>query len=906
MALTIREMRVDDVRVPTSRSLTGSDVMNPSPDNSVAQVTLVTDDDLEGVGLTFCTGRGNEVIVAAIDALGAKVVGRSLDGIVNDLRGFWRSLTCDGQLRWLGPEKGVIHLATAAITNAVWDLIARVQGKPLWRVLSEMSPEHVVSAVDFSYIADVLSEAEALDILRRQMDGKQARIDELVASGYPSYNTSVGWLGFDDDMVRDLCRAAVQEGWDAFKIKVSTDVGADLRRLEVVRDEIGWKRRLMVDANQAWGVDEAIERMHGLREFNIWWIEEPTNPDDVLGHSKIASAIAPTRVATGEHCQNRVVLKQLLQVGGVHICQVDACRLGGVNEALAAMLLCEKFGVPFCPHAGGIGLAELMQHLSLADYTSFSGLLDDRQLEWVSHSHELFVEPAELAGTRYIAPTAPGASMALTPEATKEFAFPVGPSVERRGLSTWLGLDIGTTSCKALVVSEAGSVMGRARIPYAGVEFAGGDEDEQDPQCWLDAAGQAVETACGSEAGRVAGVGVVGQTPTLTFLDEQLRPLGPAITWRDRRAAREASQLAGDLGDLADRIGTALPWTGANPLAKLLWARNHRPEVRASRWVVQPKDFVAAQLTSRVSTDRWSAKGMVDVRTGEKATEALAAAGWDQRVVPSPSEPWGRLGVVDSRSRGAEWGLPSTATVATGWSDACSGMLALGVFDEPRAFVMTGTSDIVGASGGVSDPGEALLSIPATCAPLPVLYGPTSSSGAALEWARRLLNVSHSELLERALEAEPGSLVFHPYLLGERAPLWRDDLRGQLRGIGPEHGPNEIAAAVVDGVGMTARHILHRANVDRGPIHLAPGTLGQHETNFRLRTLGWPLVVHSEPMLSALGAAILGRAATVGGIHDSVGHLGGMTEAVAPAEGDVTRAQARWEQFEAALVTPLV
>lgn len=431
MSITITEVVTHDVRFPTSRTLDGSDAMNEAPDYSAAYVVLRTDDPtgLEGHGMTFTTGRGNELCVAAIDALGTGLVGRTLDSLAADLGAFYHDLVSDGQLRWVGPEKGVIHLATAALVNAVWDLYAKVEGKPLWKLIVDMTPEALVAAVPFRYITDALRPDEALDLLRRQAPGKAAREAQILAAGYPAYTTSIGWLGYSDDKVRRLCREGVAAGWRHFKLKVGRDLAEDVRRAAIVREEIGPDRALMVDANQAWDVDQAIMWMGHLAPYRPWWIEEPTSPDDVLGHARIARAMEPLGigVATGEHCQNRVMFKQLFQADAIAIAQIDSCRLGGVNEILAVLLLAAKFGVPVCPHAGGVGLCEYVQHLALIDFIAISGTMDGRVVEYVDHLHEHFVDPVVVRNGRYLAPKAPGYSITMHEASLARFAFPDGP-----------------------------------------------------------------------------------------------------------------------------------------------------------------------------------------------------------------------------------------------------------------------------------------------------------------------------------------------------------------------------------------------------------------------------------------------------------------------------------------------
>lgn len=425
---TIIGLEVIDVRFPTSRSLDGSDAMNPDPDYSAAYVVLHADepDGFEGHGLTFTIGRGTEVVVAGVRALEPLVVGRSTDELFGDLGGFWRELVGDSQLRWIGPEKGVIHLATAAVVNAVWDLAAKRAGKPLWKLLVDMSPAELVALVDFRYLTDALTPDQALAMLERLADTRANREAELRRDGYPAYTTSVGWLGYDDDKIRRLCREALADGWTRFKLKVGADVEDDVRRAMIVREEIGPDRMLAVDANQRWGVDEAIAWMSRLAPYAPYWIEEPTSPDDILGHAAIARAVAPIRVVTGEHVHNRIMFKQFLQAKAIDVCQIDACRLGGVNEALAVLLLAAKFGVPVCPHAGGVGLCELVQHLSIVDYVAVSGGLEGRVIEYVDHLHEHFLDPVVIRDGRYQVPTRPGYSAQMRAESLARYRFPAG------------------------------------------------------------------------------------------------------------------------------------------------------------------------------------------------------------------------------------------------------------------------------------------------------------------------------------------------------------------------------------------------------------------------------------------------------------------------------------------------
>lgn len=428
MPITITDLLARDIRFPTSRLLDGSDAMNPDPDYSATYVVLQTDSPggYEGHGLTFTIGRGNEICVAAVNALKRLVVGKTLESFTADMGGFWRMITGDSQLRWIGPEKGVIHLATAAIVNAVWDLYAKVEGKPLWKLLVDMTPEEIVACLDFRYITDALKPEEALEILRRNRDGKAAREARMYETGFPAYTTSSGWLGYSDEKLRRLCREAVGAGWTHLKIKVGRNIEDDVRRAGIIREEIGPERKLMMDANQVWEVEEAITNMKRLAKFDPWWIEEPTSPDDVLGHARIAQAIAPIGVATGEHCQNRILFKQLMQAKAIKFCQIDSCRLGGVNEVLVVLLMAAKFGIPVCPHAGGVGLCEYVQHLALFDYIYVSGSLENRVLEYVDHLHEHFLDPVIIRNGHYLPPTKPGYSITMWPSSLDEYEYPTG------------------------------------------------------------------------------------------------------------------------------------------------------------------------------------------------------------------------------------------------------------------------------------------------------------------------------------------------------------------------------------------------------------------------------------------------------------------------------------------------
>src|SRR3989449_6008685 len=426
----ITSLEALDVRCPTSRTLAGSDAMNTAPDYSATYVVLRTDrgDGLAGHGLTFTTGRGNEVVVAAANALRPLIVGRTLEETARDMGAFWRDITGDSQLRWIGPDKGAMHLATAAVVNAVWDLWAKAEGKPVWKLLVDMTPAELVRCVAFRYITDAITPDDALALLRRLAPTKSRREAEMLRSGFPAYTTSAGWLGYSDEKLRALCREAVAAGWSHVKMKVGQKIEDDVRRARIVREEIGPDRRLMMDANQVWEVGDAIANMKLLAEFDPYWIEEPTSPDDVLGHATIARSIAPIKVATGEHCQNRVIFKQLFQSEAIGFCQLDACRLGGLNEVLAVLLLAAKFGVPVCPHAGGVGLCEDVQHIALFDYIAVSGSLGNRVVEYVEHLHEHFLDPVVIRNGHYVPPAAPGWSITMRPESLREFEFPTGPA----------------------------------------------------------------------------------------------------------------------------------------------------------------------------------------------------------------------------------------------------------------------------------------------------------------------------------------------------------------------------------------------------------------------------------------------------------------------------------------------
>ena len=417
----ITGLRTIDVRFPTSRTLDGSDAMNPDPDYSAAYVILETDTPLQGHGLTFTIGRGNEICIAAIEAMRHLVVGLELDWIRENPGRFWRHVTGDSQLRWIGPDKGAIHLATGAVVNAVWDLWARAEAKPVWRLVADLSPAELVRAIDFRYITDCITPEEALALLEARAEGKAARTGWLQTHGYPCYTTSAGWLGYDDAKLRRLAQEAVDAGFAHLKLKVGRDLADDIRRLRIVRDVIGPNRTLMIDANQVWDVDQAIAWVNALAFAKPWFIEEPTSPDDVLGHRRIRENIGPVKVATGEMCQNRILFKQFIMGGAIDVVQVDSCRLGGMNEILAVLLMAAKYNLPVCPHAGGVGLCEYVQHVSMIDLLCFSGTAEGRVLEYVDHLHEHFVNPCVMRGAAYMPPTAPGFSIEMKPESLAKY-----------------------------------------------------------------------------------------------------------------------------------------------------------------------------------------------------------------------------------------------------------------------------------------------------------------------------------------------------------------------------------------------------------------------------------------------------------------------------------------------------
>ncbi|MGB9183284.1 MAG: enolase C-terminal domain-like protein [Solirubrobacteraceae bacterium] len=423
MTEVITGLEVRDVRFPTSRTLTGSDAMNPDPDYSAAYVVIHTSGGQEGHSLVFTLGEGTEIQVAAVRALEPLVRGLPIEDVLADLGAFGRRLTGHSPLRWLGPEKGVVHMAIGGVINAVWDLYGMRVGKPVWKLLADLAPAELVALIDFRYIADALTADDALVILSRAAAGREQREEQLRREGYPAYTTTPGWLGYDDGSLAELARAAVADGFGQIKLKVGGDLADDRRRLAIARAAVGPEVRIAIDANQVWGVGEAIAWVQGLAEFDPFWIEEPTAPDDVLGHAKIRQAVAPVKVATGEHTHNQQMFKQLLQAGGVDVINLDACRVAGINENVAILVLAAKYGVPVCPHAGGLGLCEMVQHLAMFDFVAVSGTLDGRAIEYVDHLHEHFVEPVRVIGGRYLAPDTPGLGAQLTDASLAEYEY---------------------------------------------------------------------------------------------------------------------------------------------------------------------------------------------------------------------------------------------------------------------------------------------------------------------------------------------------------------------------------------------------------------------------------------------------------------------------------------------------
>lgn len=433
MNITIIDVDVKDMRFPTSLQADGSDAMHTDPDYSCAYVTIKTDKGYEGYGLTFTLGRGTEIVVEACKSISVLVKNRKLNEIFENFGSFWREITSESQLRWIGPEKGVIHLATAAVINALWDLWGRIEGKPVWKLLADLSPEQLVSTIDFRYITDVITKEEAIELLRKSAAGKEDREELLKENGYPAYTTQVGWLGYSDEKVKNLCKKFLNLGFTHFKTKVGQNLQDDIRRCQLIREEIGYSNKLMVDANQIWDVNESIDWMKHLAKFKPLWIEEPTSPDDILGHAKIAKELKPygIGVATGEMCANRVMFKQLLQAKAIDFCQIDSARIGGVNEILAVYLLAKKMNVPVCPHAGGVGLCEMVQHLQMWDYICLSGTMTNRIIEYVDQQHEHFEDPVCIQNAHYMPSMSPGYSTKLKVDAIQNYVYPEGKEWKR-------------------------------------------------------------------------------------------------------------------------------------------------------------------------------------------------------------------------------------------------------------------------------------------------------------------------------------------------------------------------------------------------------------------------------------------------------------------------------------------
>lgn len=423
----IESIEAVDIRFPTSRTGAGSDAINTDPDYSAAYCIVHTNHpELKGYGLTFTNGRGNDLCVAAIEELGKLVTGITMDQIMKDMAGFWRRVTGDTQLRWLGPQKGILHMSAGALINAIWDLLARMNEKPLWLLISEMTPEELVRCMDFTDLQDVLTESEALAILKKQESSRSIRVDALIKRGYPAYTTSIGWLGYSDDQIRSLTHDALAKGWSAFKIKVGKDTELNKRRSELIRDVIGPENKLMMDANQCWEREEAVKQIKALAPYDPWWIEEPIHPDDILGYQYVRQKVAPVRIAMGEHCHNRVMFKQFIQSHAIDVCQIDSCRVAGVNEVISIMLMAAKYDIPVCPHAGGVGLCEYVQHLSMIDYVCISGTMQNRVIEYVDHLHNHFVDPVVIRNARYMPPSKPGYSVKIKEQSKKDYTFPTG------------------------------------------------------------------------------------------------------------------------------------------------------------------------------------------------------------------------------------------------------------------------------------------------------------------------------------------------------------------------------------------------------------------------------------------------------------------------------------------------
>ena len=432
MSNIITSIRAVDVRFPTSEQLDGSDALNKDPDYSAAYITLETAQGDRGFSLIFTIGRGNDLCCQAVESMQHLVVGKCFDEIKANIGQFYDQLRSDSQLRWLGPEKGVVHMAVGGIANAIWDMWARAESKPVWRLLADMSPEEFVDCLDLRYVSDVLTREEALDIVSANAATKRDRIRRLEETGYPAYTTSAGWLGYSDEKLERLCGECVDDGFKHIKLKVGESVEDDIRRCRIARNAIGPNVKLMIDANQVWEVDQAIDWVKQLREFDPWFIEEPTSPDDVMGHGKIRAGVAPTLVATGEHCQNRILFKQFIESDAIDIVQIDACRLAGVNEILTVYTIAAKYGKPVFPHAGGVGLCEYVQHLAMIDYVQISAEKDDRVVEFVDHLHEHFEDPCVVVDGAYRAPSKPGFSIKMFDDSVERFTYPTGSEWQAR------------------------------------------------------------------------------------------------------------------------------------------------------------------------------------------------------------------------------------------------------------------------------------------------------------------------------------------------------------------------------------------------------------------------------------------------------------------------------------------
>nr|WP_224758603.1 enolase C-terminal domain-like protein [Corynebacterium stationis] len=415
-----------DLRFPTSATLSGSDAMNPDPDYSSAYLEVETDanDGHKGIGFVFTIGRGNDVVIKAIESLSQRFVGQTVEHLLDDMKMAWDMLVHDSQLRWLGPEKGVEHMAIGAMLSALWDLKAKRAGLPLWQLLAEMTPEELVATLDFRYLTDVLTPEEAVDILKRGQVGKAERIQSLLDNGYPGYSTAAGWLGYSDEKMVSLAKSeSTEKGFGLIKLKVGQNINDDLRRLKLAREAIGPDVKLAVDANQVWDVDQAIEWIGHFKDYDLAWVEEPTSPDDVLGHARIAQAVTPIPIATGEQMQSRILYKQFLQANAFEIMQVDATRVAGPQELVIEYLLAHKFGKRVCPHAGGVGLCEAVQHFAMFDFVAISGTTEGRFIEYVDNQHEHFITPVVIKNGNYMPPTTPGNSCEMTLETAEKYLY---------------------------------------------------------------------------------------------------------------------------------------------------------------------------------------------------------------------------------------------------------------------------------------------------------------------------------------------------------------------------------------------------------------------------------------------------------------------------------------------------